>query len=116
VGHILQPEFFPDSLLRPQQSTPPAALSPDTGSASQLLPGVHALVGDLLHRREKDIYPKVLEAVERVVLSEVLQQTHGHQTQASELLGLNRATLRHKLRSLGLAVDKTVTDESRTEE
>jgi DNA-binding protein Fis len=52
----------------------------------------------------------VLEAVERILLPEVLASTHGNQTQASDLLGLNRATLRHKLRSLGLIVDKTVTD------
>ena len=47
----------------------------------------------------------------RLLLPLVLQHTHGHQSQASEILGLNRATLRHKLRSLGLSVDKTVTEE-----
>jgi hypothetical protein len=59
------------------------------------------------------MYQKVMQEVERVLLPAVLHHTHGHQTQASELLGLNRATLRHKLRSLGLAVDKTVTEEAR---
>jgi two-component system nitrogen regulation response regulator GlnG len=41
----------------------------------------------------------------------VLRQTHGHQARASDLLGLNRATLRAKLRALGLAVDKVLVDE-----
>jgi hypothetical protein len=31
--------------------------------------------------------------------------------QASELLGLNRATLRHKLRTLGLAVDTVLIED-----
>ena len=37
----------------------------------------------------------------------------GHQAQASDLLGLNRTTLRTKLRDLGLTLDKVVTGESR---
>jgi two-component system nitrogen regulation response regulator GlnG len=49
-----------------------------------------------------------LEAVERVLLPRVLRHTRGNQSQASELLGINRATLRHKLRVLGLSIDKTV--------
>jgi two-component system nitrogen regulation response regulator GlnG len=40
-----------------------------------------------------------------------LSRTRGNQTLASDLLGLNRATLRHKLRNLGLSVDKTVTED-----
>ena len=54
----------------------------------------------------------MIVAIERVLLTEVLRHTHGHQTQASELLGLSRATLRHKLRALGLAVDKFVVDDA----
>jgi two-component system, NtrC family, nitrogen regulation response regulator GlnG len=45
-----------------------------------------------------------------VLFTRVLQHTHGHQAQASELLGLNRSTLRHRLKTLGLAVDRAVTD------
>ena len=41
-----------------------------------------------------------------ILFPAVLRHTHGHQTQASELLGLSRVTLRHKLRKLGLGVDK----------
>jgi two-component system nitrogen regulation response regulator GlnG len=73
---------------------------------------VHALVASLLERGEKDLYARVLEAVDRVVLAQVLSHTHGHQAQASDILGLNRATLRHKLRALGLAVDRILTDEN----
>ena len=41
--------------------------------------------------------------VEKVLFNRVLKHTHGHQAQASELLGLNRSTLRAKLRDLGIA-------------
>jgi two-component system nitrogen regulation response regulator GlnG len=50
--------------------------------------------------------------MDRVVLTQVLRQTRGHQAQASELLGLNRTTLRSKMRALGMFVDKVVTDDS----
>ncbi|TMQ33131.1 MAG: sigma-54-dependent Fis family transcriptional regulator, partial [Planctomycetota bacterium] len=72
---------------------------------------LRALIEELLAHGENGIHEKVSLAVERVLLPLVLQHTHGHQSQASEILGLNRATLRHKLRSLGLSVDKTVTEE-----
>jgi two-component system nitrogen regulation response regulator GlnG len=106
AGHLLLPEFLPQDLLRP--SAVPEQLA-RAGSALDL----QALIDGLLDRGEHDVYRQVLEAVERVLLSQVLNHAHGHQTQASEILGLNRATLRHKLRSLGLAVDRTVTEEGR---
>jgi two-component system, NtrC family, nitrogen regulation response regulator GlnG len=113
-GHILLPEFLPEAVLGPRKTPTPDATQ--DGSLADSLPGVHTLVAELLKRGEKAIYPKILEAVERVLFPEVLHHTHGHQTQASELLGLNRATLRHKLRGLGLAVDKTVTEDGRKDE
>ncbi len=54
--------------------------------------------------------------MERILFARVLRQTHGHQAEASKLLGLNRATLRAKLRSLGLAVDRIVVDEDKSED
>ena len=72
---------------------------------------LRVLIEELLVRGEKGIHEKVTAALERVLLPLVLQHTHGHQSQASEILGLNRATLRHKLRGLRLSVDKTVTEE-----
>ena len=69
-------------------------------------------IDELLCRGDEGVYDKVMEEVERVLFKKVLENTRGHQAQASQLLGLNRATLRSKLRSLGLAVDKTVHDTS----
>jgi two-component system nitrogen regulation response regulator GlnG len=57
------------------------------------------------------LHAKVIRHVERVLLTQVLRQTRGHQAQASDLLGLNRTTLRNKLRDLGLTLDKIVTEE-----
>jgi two-component system nitrogen regulation response regulator GlnG len=55
-------------------------------------------------------YERAVEAVERALFTRALRLTHGHQARASELLGLNRATLRARLKALDLAVDKVLVD------
>jgi two-component system nitrogen regulation response regulator GlnG len=104
-GRIILPEFLPPELHR-KQSSEHRPLDADNATSD-----LNGLIEGLLLRRETEVHRKVVEAVERVLLVRVLRETHGHQTQASEILGLNRATLRHKLRILGLALDKVVTDE-----
>jgi Fis family transcriptional regulator len=46
-----------------------------------------------------DIYAMVISEVERPLLACVLEHCGGNQTRAASLLGLNRATLRKKLRT-----------------
>jgi two-component system nitrogen regulation response regulator GlnG len=112
TGHVLLPEFLPEVLHRPTERTSSTPAMARAGSEPSCDLG--ALISSLLKRGEENIHQKVLDAVERALLTQVLQHTRGHQSQASELLGLNRTTLRHKLRSLGLAVDRLVTEEKRT--
>lgn len=49
------------------------------------------------------LYRLVMREVEEPLLQSVLEYTDGNQTRAAQLLGLNRATLRKKLREHGLA-------------
>ncbi len=51
----------------------------------------------MLKEGEEDIYGKVLEQVEKVLLEEVLGQTQGNQIRASRILGVHRNTIRRKL-------------------
>jgi Fis family transcriptional regulator len=48
------------------------------------------------------IYDMVIRAVERPMLEVVMKQAHGNQLRASEMLGINRNTLRKKLHHHGL--------------
>jgi two-component system nitrogen regulation response regulator GlnG len=50
------------------------------------------------------LYDRILEEVERPLLSICLGATRGNQIRAAHLLGLNRNTLRKKIRDLGLEV------------
>lgn len=49
-----------------------------------------------------DLYEIVLTEVEIPLLEKVLEYTRGNQTRAAETLGLNRGTLRKKLKKYGL--------------
>jgi two-component system, NtrC family, nitrogen regulation response regulator GlnG len=58
----------------------------------------------------KDVHKRVISLVERELFARALRHTHGNQVQASDLLGINRTTLRNRLRELGLTLDKVVTE------
>jgi len=49
-----------------------------------------------------DVYQMVLSEIEAPMLESVLKYTRNNQTKASALLGLNRGTLRKKLKKHGL--------------
>jgi two-component system nitrogen regulation response regulator GlnG len=65
---------------------------------------------DLLRQRSGNIYYRVQAAMDRVVLETVLEYVKGNQVEAAEVLGISRNTLRSKLRSLGLIVEKQVNE------
>ena len=48
------------------------------------------------------LYDRILQEIERPLLAITLDQCRGNQLRAAELLGLNRNTLRKKIRALGL--------------
>lgn len=49
------------------------------------------------------LYELFITQVERGLLGVVLEHTRGNQTRAAEILGINRGTLRKKLRSCDLS-------------
>ena len=58
-----------------------------------------ALLGDEI---PTDLYELILKQVEEPLLSVVLEQTRGNQTKCAQILGLNRGTLRKKLKTYDL--------------
>lgn len=105
-GHILLPDFLPEE-IRHQPSVARAPMDPGAEGCDLL-----TLIETLLQSAAGNVHARAVEAVERILLPHVLRHTHGHQTRASEILGISRGTFRQKLRQLGLAIDKVCTEES----
>ncbi|MFN4259571.1 MAG: sigma-54-dependent transcriptional regulator [Gemmataceae bacterium] len=113
TGHLLLPEFLPPVVFAKKPDTHHQA---PVSSTEADYPGLQELIDALLQEGKPNLYAETLSAVERVLFTRVLQHTGGHQTKASELLGINRATFRTKLRALGMVIDKVVTCDSATHE
>lgn len=58
-----------------------------------------------------DLYPIVLERVERPLIQLVLKKTRGNQVRAAQILGINRNTLRKKINHLKIKVKKPYIEE-----
>ena len=58
-----------------------------------------AMLGDEM---PTDLYELILKQIEEPLLSVVLEKTRGNQTKCAQILGLNRGTLRKKLKAYDL--------------
>jgi len=78
----------------------------DGNPPSSLREFVHARVTELFARMAEEecegVYRLVILEVEGSLLEAVMQQTGGNQGRAARILGINRGTLRKKLREHGL--------------
>ena len=85
--------------------------STDRGSTgSHLRDAVTASVRNYLEELDgqmsTDVYQMVLAEIEAPLLDEIMAYTRNNQTKASIMLGLNRGTLRKKLKQYNLISDK----------
>lgn len=62
---------------------------------------IELYLDDLNGYTVNDLYHVVLNEVEPALLDVVMNHVEGNQTQAAELLGINRGTLRKKLKQYG---------------
>jgi DNA-binding NtrC family response regulator len=110
-GSVLLPDYLP---LQPSAA---AGASP----AARLAEGRPALdwerfIADRLAAGSKDLYAECLAVMEEQLLTRVLTRTGGNQLRAAELLGITRGSLRHKLRALGLTVERSVSKDDSPDE
>ncbi|HQS83484.1 MAG: hypothetical protein B7Y25_00870 [Alphaproteobacteria bacterium 16-39-46] len=52
------------------------------------------------------LYPLLISEIDRSLFQSILNYTKGNQSQTADILGINRNTLRKKLRSLGFNHEK----------
>ncbi len=59
-------------------------------------------LGDMNGHDVHDLYHVVMEEVEPAILDVAMQHAESNQSQAAEMLGISRSTLRKKLKQYGL--------------
>ena len=80
-----------------------ADISPDKISLGQsLITSLDQYFQDLEYSKPHAIYELVLSAVEKPLLEYIMQKVKHNQTEAAKLLGINRNTLRKKLKQYHL--------------
>jgi two-component system nitrogen regulation response regulator GlnG len=99
-------EVIQAELAEPSQSFAPAD---DTPGQDGLAASVERHLRQMLAGSSdgiptRDIYDQVLAEVERPLIRMTLSATRGNQIKAAAMLGLNRNTLRKKIRDLGIPV------------
>ena len=110
TGRFVLPAFLPPGLIDPGAGAVTTDGKPAVGI------DLAGTIEELLRTGEKGLYARVLAGVERELLTRVLRHTRGHQGQACERLGIDRKTLRSKLRELGITLDKVVSDRADSSE
>lgn len=56
----------------------------------------------LFDQKQGALYKSVLDLVERPLFEHILKRTQGNQLKAAKILGINRNTMRSKIRKLGI--------------
>lgn len=112
TGPTILPEFLPPGFNH---------VSPASRNTSALLgdgfqTDLAGTIDAMLNGGEKNVYDRILRAVEKQLISRVLRFTHGHLGNACEILGIDRKTLRSKQRDLDIAPDKNSADAEKADE
>ncbi|HEY8950864.1 MAG TPA: nitrogen regulation protein NR(I) [Rhizomicrobium sp.] len=103
-------ESIPESAITAELKEPPrAGAANDAEQAASLSTAIeHHLTQYFSEHGERlpppGVYDRMLQELERPLISICLAATRGNQIRAAHLLGLNRNTLRKKIRDLGLEV------------
>ncbi|MFT3879701.1 MAG: sigma-54 dependent transcriptional regulator [Gemmatales bacterium] len=100
TGGVILREHLPGSFLAKQLSAGQAGARFPAGLGRNK--ALHDSVEAMLKEQTNNIYHLVMEDTERQLLAQVLEHTKGHQSQTADLLGIDRKTLRNKLRELGI--------------
>jgi two-component system nitrogen regulation response regulator GlnG len=100
---VLVPEFLPESIKGKHvpQGDPPSDVDSPPGDLKQF-------IDERWSAGSCNLHGETVEMMERYLITRVLREAEGNQSQAAERLGITRGSLRHKIRSLGIVIEHVV--------
>jgi two-component system nitrogen regulation response regulator GlnG len=105
TGPVLITEFLPAKVRTPEADEA-------VGNGGKSSEGdLEAFLAERLRPEATALYAETLERMERFLVSRVLHSVDGNQSKAAKILGITRGSLRNKIRSLGISIDRVVMSE-----
>ena len=101
-GGVLIPEFLPDYI----QNWDPSTATSESSAGDFDVGHWDDFVANRISENTENLYAESSLWTDRHLLLRVLRHTHGNQLQAARILGISRATLRNKLRAVGIRVEE----------
>jgi len=102
VGGVVLPEHLP---IGPIASSAPAAVAADATLEEVIERKMNECVRGLRGHTSANLHGLMVGLVEKPLLRAVMRETRGNQVRAAQLLGINRNTLRKKLKDHGIDPD-----------
>lgn len=99
TGPVLLPEFLPSYLRGEEAAEPP--------TTSDFRDWRH-FIRERLRAGSENLHEEAQATMERQLLTEVLRHTGGNQVQAAKILGITRNSLRFKIRSLDIKIERSI--------
>jgi two-component system nitrogen regulation response regulator GlnG len=100
TGPVLLPEFLPAALRGEEKA-------PTTRPEREEFPDLCRFVQDRLAAGATDLHAEFQAATERQLFLQVLAHTNNNLTHTARILGISRTTLRSKLNTLGLTIERS---------
>ena len=111
TGPILLPEFLPAELQRPNGQSSAATAATDTPMSVLV-----SFIQEQIRAGTMSLYADSVAHLERILLEQVLHHSGGNQSQAAEILGITRGTLRNKIREHGIRITQSISVENEPDE
>lgn len=106
LSKMLQQEGSTQSQILGKQNMFKIIKEDDIKDAVSLKEKIVELEESLFREKQGILYRCILEVIEKPLIEYALERTEGNQLKAAKILGLNRNTIRTKIKKLGIEIDK----------
>jgi two-component system nitrogen regulation response regulator GlnG len=102
AGPVIIPEFLPEKIRSPEIAS---LIATDQESIDT---DMRPFIDQRLAANSTELYAEAIEFMERYLITRVLRECDGNQSRASKILGITRGSLRAKIRSLKVSIDRQI--------
>jgi two-component system nitrogen regulation response regulator GlnG len=105
-GTVFKAEFLPEHIRQARSKTATPGPQPPTGTTIPSDGQLQQLITQTLADTSKhgDVRQSIIDTVDKLLIVQALNQSHGQLQQTAKLLGISRTTLRQRMTKLGISL------------